>query len=111
MRYCFNKKLHFWKKSAKGTSVYVMLTNESSFHSASIIEIGLSDCHKLIVSFFFELISTEFQQKQSNIENLRTLARLEFFMILIKNRLKKYYKYSNDHYSAKTKSEVNMYPL
>ena len=28
------------------------------------------------------------------------MAGLEFFMILIKNRLKKYYKYSNDHYSV-----------
>ena len=40
-------------KSQNGTSIYVMLTNRPrSFHNTSLIETGLSDCHKMIVSVF-----------------------------------------------------------
>ena len=40
-------------KSKKGTSLDVMLTNRPrSFHNTRLIETGLSDCHKMIVSVF-----------------------------------------------------------
>ena len=40
-------------KSQNGTSIDVMLTNRpKSFHNTSLIETGLSDCHKMIVSVF-----------------------------------------------------------
>ena len=40
-------------KSQKGTSIDMMLTNRPrSFHNTSLIETGLSDCHKMIVSVF-----------------------------------------------------------
>ena len=40
-------------KSQNGTSLDVMLTNRPrSFHNTRLIETGLSDCHKMIVSAF-----------------------------------------------------------
>ena len=40
-------------KLQNGTSIDVMLTNRpKSFHNTSLIETGLSDCHKMIVSVF-----------------------------------------------------------
>ena len=40
-------------KPQNGTSMDVMLTNRSrSFHNTSLIETGLSDSHKMIVSIF-----------------------------------------------------------
>ena len=40
-------------KSQNTTSIDVMLTNRPrSFHNTSLIETGLSDCHKMIVSVF-----------------------------------------------------------
>ena len=40
-------------KSQNSKSIDVILTNRlKSFHSTSLIEIGLSDCHKMIVSVF-----------------------------------------------------------
>ena len=40
-------------KSSKGSSIDVMLTNRPRrFHHTSLIETGLSDCHKLILPFF-----------------------------------------------------------
>ena len=40
-------------KSSVGSSIDVMLTNRPrSFHHTSIIETGMSECHKLILSFF-----------------------------------------------------------
>ena len=40
-------------KSQNGTSIDVMLTNRpKSFHNTSLIETGLSDCLKTIVSVF-----------------------------------------------------------
>ena len=40
-------------KPQNGTSADVMLTNRPrSFHDTSLIETGLSDCHKMIISIF-----------------------------------------------------------
>ena len=40
-------------KSQNGTSIDLMLANRPrSFHNTSLIETGLSDCHKMIVSAF-----------------------------------------------------------
>ena len=40
-------------KSQNGTSIDVMLTNRPrNFHNTGLIETGLSDCHKMIVSVF-----------------------------------------------------------
>ena len=40
-------------KSNAGTSIDIMLTNSArSFHKTSIFETGISDHHKLILSFF-----------------------------------------------------------
>ena len=40
-------------KSQNGTSIDVMLTNRPrSFHDTSLIETGLNDCHKMIISVF-----------------------------------------------------------
>ena len=40
-------------KSQNGTSIDAMLTNRARrFHNTSLIETGLSDCHKMIVSVF-----------------------------------------------------------
>ena len=39
--------------STNGTSIDVLLTNKSrSFHHTATFETGLSDCHKLILTFF-----------------------------------------------------------
>ena len=41
-------------QSSVGFSIEVMLKNRPrSFHHTSLIETGLSDCHKLILSFFW----------------------------------------------------------
>ena len=40
-------------KSSVGSSIDVMLTNRPrSFHCTSLIQAGMSDCHKLILSLF-----------------------------------------------------------
>ena len=40
-------------KSTNGTSIDVLLKNKSRcFHHTAIFEIGLSDCHKLILTIF-----------------------------------------------------------
>ena len=58
-------------KSSVGSSIYVMLTNRPrNFQRTSLIETGMSDCHKLILSLFrafFKRITTisQLQQFQS----------------------------------------------
>ena len=50
-------------KSSVGSSIYVMLTNRPrNFQRTSLIETGMSDCHKLILSLFrafFKRITTK----------------------------------------------------
>ena len=42
-----------WVKSSVGSSTDLKVTNRPrSFHHTSLIETGMSDCHKLILSLF-----------------------------------------------------------
>ena len=69
-------------KSQNGTSIDVMLTNRPrSFHNTSLIETGLSDCHKMIVSVFRAF----FKRLRANViecRNYKTFDQNEFLQNL-----------------------------
>ena len=65
-------------KSQSGTSIAVMLTNRPrSFHNTSLIETGLSDCHKMIVSAFRAFFK-KLPAKVIKYRNYKTFDQNEF---------------------------------
>ena len=75
-------------KLQNGTSIDVMLTKRPrGFHNASLIETGLSDCHKMIVSIFrafFKRLSA----KVIEYRNYRTFDYNEFLLNLDQELIK-----------------------
>ena len=65
-------------KSQSGTSIAVMLTNRPrSFHNTSLIETGLSDRHKMIVSVFRAFFK-KLPAKVIKYRNYKTFDQNEF---------------------------------
>lgn len=89
-------------RSVKGTSIDVMLTNRSRvFYSTIVTETGLSDCHKLIASFFrayLQIIPPKtIEYRKFNFHDTWFLYGLD--LELIKGNI---YNYSNDQYDVFT---------
>ena len=69
-------------KSQNGTSIDVMLTNRPRrFHNISLIETGLSDCHKMIVSVFRAFFK-RLPAKVIECRNYETFVHNEFLLNL-----------------------------
>ena len=72
-------------KSTNGTSVDVLLTNKSRcFYHAASFEIGLSDCHELILTFF-KAYFKKFPPKNIEYGNYKNLTKIIFSANLTKN--------------------------
>ena len=75
-------------KSQNGTSIDVMLTNRpKSFHNTSLIETGLSDCHKMIVSVFRAFFK-RLPAKVIEYRNYKTFDQNEFLRNLDQELIK-----------------------
>ena len=82
-------------KSQNGTSIDVMLTNRPrSFHNTSLIETGLSDCHKMIVSVFrtfFKRLPAKvieygnYKTFDQNMDYYNSMNKMNSYKISIKN--------------------------
>ena len=65
-------------KSTNGTSIDVLLTNESRcFHDTATFETGLNDCHKLILTFF-KAYFKKFPQKNIEYRNYKNFNENNF---------------------------------
>ena len=65
-------------KSLSRTSIDVFLTNRTrTFHKTAITETGISDHHKLTISFL-DCILNEFHSKKSNMGIIRNLMQQMF---------------------------------
>ena len=65
----------------------VMLTNRPTFHNTSLIETGLSDCHKMIVSVFRAFFK-RLPAKVVEYRNYKAFDRNEFFLNLDQELIK-----------------------
>ena len=75
-------------KFTNGTSIDVPLTNKSTcFHHAATFETGLSDCHKLILTFF-KACFKKLPPKNIELGITKTLTKIIFFTNLTKNLVK-----------------------
>ena len=89
-------------KSTNEISMNVFLTNKSKcFHHISTFETGLSDCHKLIFTFF-KTYFKKLPSKYIEYRNYKTLTKIIFFTNLTKNLAKGL---------SITKNIINMTPL
>ena len=65
-------------KSQNGTSIDMMLANRPrSFHNTSLVETGLSNCHKMLASVF-RAFFTRFPDKFTEYRNHKTFDQNEF---------------------------------
>ena len=72
-------------KSTNETSIDVLLINKSRrFHHTASFETGLSDCHKLILTFF-KTYFKKLPPKNIEYRNYKTLTKIIFFTNLSKN--------------------------
>ena len=75
-------------KLQNGTSIDVVLANRPRcFHNASLIETGLSDCHKMIVSVFRAFFK-RLPAKVVEYRNYKAFDRNEFFLNLDQELIK-----------------------
>ena len=86
-------------KKLSGTSIDILLTNRSrSFHNTAIIETGLSDHHKLIISFL-KSYSIRLPPKKIEYRNYKKFDTNKFLRDLDKEMLKgEMYSNNNDMY-------------
>ena len=89
-------------KSQNGTSIDVMLTNRPrSFHNTSLIETGLSDCHKMIVSVFRAFLKI-LPAKVIEYRNYKTFDHNEFLRNLDQELIKSNSYNDEQHYDIFT---------